>query len=129
MGPGTPGSTPDEQPPSGVIIPLDIVPSEARASARVTGHTGPLDDLPARPYSPERQRDWVRLIVACGLLLILGYLVVFATVESASYPSHWQQTKEMLQILLPALTGIIGTVIGFYFGTTAANQAQSSGDE
>lgn len=88
-----------------------------------------MDGLPAKPYSPERQRDWVRLIVACGLLLILGYLVVFATVESASYPSHWQQTKEMLQIILPALTGIIGTVIGFYFGTTAANQSSGSSQD
>lgn len=129
MGPGTPGSSPDEQPPSGVIIPLDIVPSPARAAARAVGPAGSVDGLQAKPYSPERQRDWVRLIVTCGLLLILGYLVVFATVESASYPSHWQQTKEMLQILLPALTGIIGTVIGFYFGTTAANQGQGSSDE
>ncbi len=125
MGPGSPGSSSDEQPPSGVIIPLDIVPSAAKASLRASTQGGPLDDLPARPYSPERQRDWVRLIVTCGLLLILGYLVVFATVESASYPAHWSQTKEMLQILLPALTGIIGTVIGFYFGTAAANQSGS----
>ncbi len=127
MAAGSPGSFSDEQPPSGVIIPLDIVPSAARASAHVANRG--VDELPAKPYSPERQRDWVRLIVACGLLLILGYLVVFATVESASYPSHWQQTKEMLQIILPALTGIIGTVIGFYFGTTAANQSSGGSQD
>ncbi|HLI77191.1 MAG TPA: hypothetical protein VKV02_09615 [Acidobacteriaceae bacterium] len=109
-----------------MIIPLDIVPSQRSAAARM--HTAPLEDLPAKPYSPERQRDWVRLIVTCGLLLILGYLVVFATVESTSYPVHWAQTKEMLQIILPALTGIIGTVIGFYFGTAAASQAGSQDD-
>jgi len=28
----------------------------------------------------------------------------------------WTQTKEAFGIILPALTGILGTVIGFYFG-------------
>ncbi len=72
----------------------------------------------------------MRLIVACGLLLILGYLVVFATIEATSWPAHWAQTKEMLQIILPALTGVIGTVIGFYFGVTAVANGnnQSSND-
>ena len=127
MATDTPGSPQDEQAPSGVIIPLDIVPSDARVSPRV--HTSHIDDLPAKPYSPERQRDWVRLIVTCGLLLILGYLVVFATIESTWYRGHGQQAKELLQILLPALTGIIGTVIGFYFGTTAAGKPGSGSDE
>ena len=45
-----------------------------------------------------------------------------------SYPALWAQTKEMLQIILPALTGIIGTVIGFYFGTAAASKGQGSPD-
>ena len=127
MAPTDPGSLPDVQPPPGVIIPLDIVPSQERFAARTS--SVPLEDLASKPYSPERQRDWVRLIVTCGLLLILAYLVVFATLESASYPAHWAQTKEMLQIILPALTGIIGTVIGFYFGTAAVSQQKNSPDE
>lgn len=126
MAPGSQGNQSEEKAPSGVIIPLDIVPSDHAAAA---SHAAPhLRGLPVKPYSPERQRDYVRLVVTCGLLLILGYLVVFATVESASYPSHWAQTKEMLQIIMPALTGIIGTVIGFYFGTAAANQGQPPDD-
>ncbi len=108
----------------GVSVPLEVVPSAP--------HTiSPRDDAAPtasdKVYSPERQRDAVRLVVTCGLLFILGYLVVFATIESASYPAHWGQAKEMLQILLPALTGLIGTVIGFYFGTTAANRGNPPG--
>lgn len=116
----------EEAPPHGVILPLDVVPSSSRARALDVGDP-PLKPQP-KSYSPERQRDYVRLVVTCGLLLILGYLVIWATVESASYPVHWQQTKEMLQILLPALTGIIGTVIGFYFGTAASNNNQPPTD-
>lgn len=81
-----------------------------------------------KPYSGEKQRDYVRLTVAAGLLAIFGYLVVFASVESASWPQHWQQTKEMLQIILPAITGIIGTVIGFYFGSSTAAKNDPGND-
>ncbi len=112
--------------PKPVVLPLDIV-SDTRLGARAQLQGGVVR-AEAKAYSPERQRDNVRLIVACGFLLILGYLVVFSTVEAASYPDHWAQTKEMLQIIMPALTGIIGTVIGFYFGTAAAGQAKSPDD-
>ncbi len=117
-----------ELPPQGVILPLDVVPSPL--PARTTGIQNSVPNPRPKAYSPERQRDWVRLIVACGLLLTLGYLVVFATIEATSWPAHWAQTKEMLQIILPALTGVIGTVIGFYFGVTAVANGnnQSSND-
>ena len=70
-----------------------------------------------KPYDQLRQWDWVRMIVTVGLLLMLGWVIVWASIESASWPTHWAQTKEMLQTILPALTGLIGSVIGFYFGS------------
>ena len=118
---------PDDQPPQGVILPLDVVPSSPLRPLSTSRH----DQIRAgeKPYSAEKQRDYVRLTVTVGLLAIFGYLVIFASVESASWPAHWAQAKEMLQIILPAITGIIGTVIGFYFGTTAtASNGQSSDD-
>lgn len=118
---------PEIQPPHGVILPLDVLTDSPRTAA--VSMDAPLKGAVARAYSPEKQRDLVRLIVASGLIFILGYVVVFATVEASSYPVHWSQTKEMLQIILPALTGVIGTVIGFYFGTTAVKQGQAGGDQ
>ena len=121
----------EELPPQGLILPLDVIPSAPQSAfSQRTAGAGHASIKPrSKTYSPERQHDYVRLILTCGLLLILGYLVVFATVESASYPAHWTQTKEMLQIILPALTGIIGTVIGFYFGTAAVNGNQPPTDD
>ena len=120
------GPQDEEVPPKGLILPLNVVPAEAARSA-----VAPIrPEKPEQaPYSPEKQHDYVRLTVTVGLLLILGYLVVFASVESASWPAHWQQTKEMLQIILPAITGIIGTVIGFYFGSAAIAGKGQSGDD
>ncbi len=117
---------PDDLPPEGVILPLDVVPTPSVRSLTVAvqSETRPGE----KSYSPEKQHDYVRLTVTVGLLIILGYLVVFASIESASWPAHWQQTKEMLQIILPAITGIIGTVIGFYFGSAAVTKSDSGSD-
>jgi hypothetical protein len=68
-------------------------------------------------YIQEKQQDYVRLTFTVGLLLMFGWVIVWASIESASWPSHWEQTKDMLQIILPALTGLIGSVSGFYFGS------------
>ncbi len=79
-------------------------------------------------YDQKKQWDSVRKIVTLGLLAMLGWVIVWASIESASWPSHWAQTKEMLQTILPAITGLLGSVIGFYFGSnTNSNAAGKSG--
>jgi hypothetical protein len=68
------------------------------------------------------------LIVTIGLLSMLGWIVVLACIASSSSPDHWAQTKEMLQMVLPALTGLIGSVLGFYFGSaTKGSNSNKSG--
>ena len=80
------------------------------------------------PYRPERQRDWVRTIVTVGLLSALGGVIFWACRESVSSAAQWGQTKEMLQIVLPAVTGLLGSVIGFYFGTGSFLNNNRKGD-
>ncbi len=72
---------------------------------------------PAEFYDQPREWDHVRKYVTLGLLAMLGWVILWASVESASWPAHWAQTKEMLQTILPAITGLLGSVIGFYFGS------------
>jgi len=83
------------------------------------------------PYTPERQqqqRDWVRMIVTVAVLSIFAWVIIWASLESRSWPDHWAQTKELLQIVLPAVTGLIGSVTGFYFGTEVAH-SNSAGNK
>jgi hypothetical protein len=58
---------------------------------------------------------------------MLGWVIVWSCIEAASWPDHWAQTKEMLQAILPALTGLIGSVIGFYFGSGVNAKSTNSG--
>ena len=80
-------------------------------------------------YNQKKQWDSVRKTVTLGLLAMLGWVIVWASIESASWPTHWAQTKEMLQTILPAITGLLGSVIGFYFGSNAnSNGAGNAGN-
>lgn len=83
--------------------------------------------LQLTPYIPEKQQDYVRLTFTVGLLLMFAWVIVWASIESASWPTHWDQTKDMLQIILPALTGLIGSVSGFYFGSRGATASNNKG--
>lgn len=96
--------------------PLQNTTTDEEPSLDLTVDEGARPEL--ENYNPEKRRDYVRLIITVGLLLILGFVVVWACVESASWKDHWEQTKEMLQIVLPALLGLIGSALGFYFGSS-----------
>ena len=73
------------------------------------------------PYNPQRQYDYVRLIVTVGLLALFAFVVVWVALKSSGSEDVWKRTKDMLQIVLPALTALIGSVLGFYFGTQKNN--------
>jgi hypothetical protein len=62
--------------------------------------------------------DWLRIFItllfSLALVIFLGvYLYDAVTIQG---DKTWAQAKEAFGVILPALTGILGTVIGFYFG-------------
>jgi hypothetical protein len=66
------------------------------------------------------------MVVTISVLAIFGWVVLWACIESRSWSDHWNQTKEMLQIVLPAVMGLIGSVTGFYFGSEAGNNTSNN---
>lgn len=76
-------------------------------------------------YVPERQRDIVRMFVTLGLLSSFVGIIFWACRESINSATQWSQTKDMLQIVLPAVSGLLGSVIGFYFGSSAGTDRRS----
>ncbi len=73
------------------------------------------------PYNPQQEYDYVRMIVTVGLLALFGFVIVWVALKSSGAENVWKQTEDMLQIILPALTALIGSVLGFYFGTQKGN--------
>ena len=65
-------------------------------------------------YDPEPRRDTVRAIITISLVGALFGVIGFAFYSTRG---DYEKTKDMLDKLLPALTGLIGSALGFYFGS------------
>ena len=83
--------------------------------------TQPNNPIPARSkrrlvnvtYDPEPRRDVVRAGISFGLVAAFLIIICFAM-----YSTHgdFDKTEKMVDKLLPALTGLIGSALGFYCG-------------
>lgn len=63
-------------------------------------------------------QEAVRAIVTGCFLLLLAVMIGFSGCAARSANKDvWAQTEKMLQIILPALTGLLGSSLGFYFGS------------
>jgi len=78
------------------------------------------DSVDLGPFSgsPTPPEDWMRIVVTLLFSLALVAFLAFYLYESVTIVSegNWQRIKEAFGVVLPALTGTLGTVIGFYFG-------------
>jgi membrane protein YqaA with SNARE-associated domain len=55
--------------------------------------------------------------LAVILLLIFAGTIYFSFQAAASTSTAtWENTKELLQIVLPIETGLLGSVVGYFFG-------------
>ena len=104
----TPGGLP-EKPLAEVIeesVSIEDIKIEDVGEAKVK-ESGP----PYRLTDP----DIARLLLAASFavifaLTILGTFILFAVGH------EWEQLKDLLNLLLPAETALLGSAVGFYFG-------------
>jgi hypothetical protein len=71
-------------------------------------------------YNPEKRRDMIRSYIAYSFTLIFALTILAALYVVIWRNSSWPQTKELIELLLPAETALIGSAVGFYFGSKAA---------
>jgi hypothetical protein len=57
--------------------------------------------------------EFVRALISLLLLLLLAIVIGWSLTKA----TNWQETKELLDVVLPALTALLGSAVGFYFGT------------
>jgi uncharacterized membrane protein len=68
------------------------------------------------PTSVRRTREILAYLLFA--LFALSVAASFLYVDSAA---SWGRAKEFLQIAIPAEIGLLGTAVGFYFGSEAVN--------
>ena len=74
-----------------------------------------------KPKGPERRlvgAELTRLCITLSLLLLLLIIVVWALAKVNS--DNWANMKELLEIIIPVLTTLLGSSIGFYFGKSSS---------
>ena len=70
------------------------------------------------PYDPDRLREIIRGLVTLVAALCFLVVIVFYLIEAAhTLDPAWTHVKEAMQSVLPAVTSVLGTALGFYFGS------------
>jgi len=63
----------------------------------------------------QEQQEKIRGTIALLLTGILGFVLLWPFLFIL-LNGNWENTKEWLTIALPAITGLLGSAMGFYFG-------------
>ena len=79
------------------------------------------------PFIVRFEKSDVRLILAVTFALLFVGTIIAALAMTFRAPDPaktWITMKDVLAVLLPAETGILGSMLGFYFGTQAVEDRQ-----
>ena len=106
-----PNGDPDQPPAPGL-------PEEPSEVLVVGGEGDPpkpkLSEKRERLVSQEAMRAILVIAFSCifALTLVAGFVGVFS--------NSWEQTKDLLQLVLPVETSLLGAAVGYYFGASAS---------
>jgi len=68
-------------------------------------------------FQVEIHREYMRSTLAGGFTVIFAITMLIAAY--GAFTENWEQLMEYLQLALPAETALLGSAVGFYFGTRA----------
>ena len=69
-------------------------------------------------YDPEPARESIRGRITLAAAFTFFTVVSFYLIQSSRVGgTAWVQVKEAMQSVLPAVTSVLGTTLGFYFGS------------
>jgi len=79
---------------------------------------GPVDHLnPPEQRPVEQQREDARLAFTIVMLLLFGVQLLLGGIAVFVGPESWNNAQDYLRVTLPATLGLLGSAIGFYFGS------------
>ncbi len=109
--------TPTGQPDGGLAEDVIVLPRGPQAEV-VTLESGAFSGVQA---TVEQKRESVRAWIALMLLAIFGLTVIAALLAVIFSDAESQVVKDLLEVLLPAETALLGSAVGFYFGAESRN--------
>lgn len=98
---------------------MDLVPTEID-EATSTGH--PKVEEKPQDFQLISKRTLVYQEIIRGVVTLVFVLILAAVLGFAAWASlnadqdHWKRVSDLLQIILPVLTTLLGSALGFYFG-------------
>src|SRR5579863_3322963 len=78
----------------------------------------------AEGYNRVKHLDWVRSITMYAFICIFALTVIASLVVVIWFGKEYPNMKDLIQALLPAETGLIGSAVGFYFGSEIGRQRE-----
>lgn len=73
--------------------------------------------LSSEPFDPEPARERTRTILGVLLVLLFAAMVLIPVSAVAFGSREWEEMEGMIAVLFPAVVGIVGSALGFYFGS------------
>lgn len=118
-----------EPPNPADTAPLDVQETDlTKEKNQVPAPLTPVSDIIGPSVKPTIT-DWARITLAGGLVAILAVLTLGTAWFVAVYPSKEPAIESFLKLVFTPIIGLVGSVIGFYFGSRAASaSAAGSGD-
>lgn len=106
-------------------------PSESEHSAQTASEEGGGVSSPPEPQKqpvvttarePERKpveerREDLRAKLAGGFAILFGLMVAGIFASALFGGDQWERMQEFVQIAFGTVAGIVGTIVGFYFGS------------
>lgn len=92
--------------------------NEPEKSEEITGRVDAPD--PERRPVQLTPDDTARLLLAFTFVILFALTIFFACIAVITDGSAWSKVREMLEVILPAETALLGSAVGFYFGARQA---------
>jgi hypothetical protein len=73
-----------------------------------------------------RRTDYTRAFVTWTLMITFAGTLGFGAWVTVAHLPAWQSVKDYLNLALPAITGLLGSAMGFYFGSAAGTAAAAA---
>ena len=89
-----------------------------QVSAPEVAYVGAVDAEPDQVPVSFVRMEFVQGMLAYLFAILLLIIILWSFLNTGSREEQvWQRTTELLDVLLPVITSLLGSAVGFYFGT------------